>query len=41
MGASARERAALFTADRTAEGIDRVYRKALEARRPAGGPGAG
>jgi glycosyltransferase involved in cell wall biosynthesis len=34
MGASARERAALFTADRTAEETDRVYRKALGARGP-------
>jgi glycosyltransferase involved in cell wall biosynthesis len=41
MGASARERAARFTADRTAEGTGRVYRKARKARRPERGPGVG
>jgi len=39
MGRSARERAARFTADRTAEGTDRTYRKALEARRLREGVG--
>jgi glycosyltransferase involved in cell wall biosynthesis len=41
MGARARERAGSFTADRTAEGTDRVYRNALEARLPAKAPGLG
>jgi glycosyltransferase involved in cell wall biosynthesis len=37
MGALARERAGRFTADRTAEGTDRVYRNALNARGPTPG----
>lgn len=41
MGRSARGRAAQFTADRTAEGTAKAYRKALEARPAAKGPGLG
>jgi len=41
MGASARLRAALFSADGTAEGTYRVYRAALSLRGRADGPGAG
>jgi len=41
MGASSKLRAALFSADRTAEGTYRVYRAALSLRGRADGPGAG
>ena len=41
MGASSTRRAALFSADRTAEGTYRVYRAALSVRGRADGPGAG
>ncbi len=41
MGARARERASLFSAERTAEMTDRVYRAALEARGRSTGLGAG
>ena len=39
MGEKARQRAALFSADRTAEGTDRVYREALRRRGRTMGPG--
>jgi hypothetical protein len=41
MGARGRERAALFSADRTADGTERVYRAALGARGSGIGPGVG
>ncbi len=39
LGKRGRERAGLFSADRTAEGTDRVYRAALKSRGKAVGPG--